>query len=119
MPPLILVFIAVGGVPGAIALALVGACTVGTFGVTIVLAQDYLPRQIGLASGLSVGFAIGLGGVAAVVLGVIADSVGLQTALYVCALAPVPGILLALLLPPGREVGSTKTATGEATWQRA
>ncbi len=62
MPPLILVFIAVGGVPGAVALALVGACTVGTFGVTIVLAQEYLPRQIGLASGLSVGFAIGLGG---------------------------------------------------------
>ncbi len=119
MPPLILVFVAVGGVPGAVALALVGACTVGTFGVTIVLAQEYLPRQIGLASGLSVGFAIGLGGIAAVALGVIADSFGLQTALYVCALAPVPGIFLALLLPPGRAVGSTKTATGEATWQRA
>jgi MFS transporter, FSR family, fosmidomycin resistance protein len=119
MPPLILVFIAVGGVPGAIALALVGACTVGTFGVTIVLAQEYLPRQIGLASGLSVGFAIGLGGIAAVALGVIADSVSLQAALYVCALAPIPGIFLALLLPPGRAVGSSTTATGEATWQRA
>jgi len=120
MPPLILVFITVGGVPGAIALALVGACTVGTFGVTIVLAQDYLPTQIGLASGLSVGFAIGLGGIAAVLLGVIADSVSLQTALYVCALAPIPGLLLALLLPPGRTVGSTATpTTGEATWQRA
>ena len=119
MPPLILVFVVVGGVAGAVALALVGACTVGTFGVTIVLAQEYLPRQIGLASGLSVGFAIGLGGIAAVVLGVIADSVGLQTALYVCALAPVPGIALALLLPPGRAVGSSKTPTGEATWQRA
>ena len=119
MPPLILVFITVGGVVGAIALGLVGACTVGTFGVTIVLAQEYLPRQIGLASGLSVGFAIGLGGIAAVILGVIADSVGLETALYVCALAPLPGLLLALLLPPGRAVGSTKTATGEATWQRA
>ena len=118
-PPLILVFIVVGGVPGAIALALVGACTVGTFGVTMVLSQEYLPRHIGLASGLSVGFAIGLGGIAAVVLGAIADSVGLQTALYVCALAPVPGIVLALLLPPGRAVGSTTTATGEATWQRA
>ncbi|MGZ4381827.1 MAG: MFS transporter [Gaiellaceae bacterium] len=120
MPPLILVFITVGGVPGAIALALVGACTVGTFGVTIVLAQDYLPTQIGLASGLSVGFAIGLGGIAAVALGVIADSVSLQTALYVCALAPIPGFLLALLLPPGRAVGSATTpTTGEATWQRA
>ncbi len=119
MPPLILVFVTVGGVAGAIALALVGACTVGTFGVTIVLSQEYLPRQIGLASGLSVGFAIGLGGIAAVALGAVADTAGLQTALYVCALAPIPGIFLALLLPPGRAIGSTKTATGEATWQRA
>jgi FSR family fosmidomycin resistance protein-like MFS transporter len=119
MPPLILVFVAVGGVPGAVALALVGACTVGTFGVTMVLAQEYLPRHIGMASGLSVGFALGLGGIAAVALGAIADSVGLETALYVCALAPVPGIVLALLLPPGRAVGSTKTPTGEATWQQA
>lgn len=119
MPPLILVFVAVGGVPGAVALALVGACTVGTFGVTMVLAQEYLPRHIGMASGLSVGFALGLGGIAAVALGAIADAVGLQTALYVCALAPVPGIVLALLLPPGRAVGSAKTPTGEATWQRA
>jgi thymidine phosphorylase len=42
---------------------------IGTFGVTMVMSQEYLPRHIGLASGLSIGFSIGLGGLAAVALG--------------------------------------------------
>ncbi len=98
-PPLILVFVLVGGIAGAIALALVGACVIGTFGVTMVMSQEYLPRHIGMASGLSVGLSIGLGGIAAVGLGALADSVDLRTALYVCAAAPVAAIALAALLP--------------------
>jgi MFS transporter, FSR family, fosmidomycin resistance protein len=101
--PLILVFILVGGVAGAFALAGVGAAIVGTFGVTMVMSQEYLPGQIGLASGLSIGFSIGLGGIAAVALGAVADSVDLRTALYVCAAAPVVAVALCALLPPSRE----------------
>ena len=48
--------------PGVLALMLVGVCVVGTFGVTMVLSQLYLPRHIGMASGLSVGLAMGIGG---------------------------------------------------------
>jgi len=70
--PLVLVFIYVGGIPGAIALMFVGVCVVGTFGVTMVLSQLYLPRHVGMASGLSVGLAMGVGGVAAVILGAVA-----------------------------------------------
>src|SRR5438128_598851 len=98
--PLILVFVLVGGIPGAIALAVVGACVIGTFGVTMVMSQEYLPRHIGMASGLSIGLSIGLGGVAAVALGAVADAIDLRTALYVCAAAPVVALLLALPLPP-------------------
>jgi MFS transporter, FSR family, fosmidomycin resistance protein len=98
-PPLILVFVLVGGVPGAVALALVGVCVIGTFGVTMVMSQEYLPRHIGMASGLSIGLSIGLGGVAAVALGALADWVDLRTALYVCAAAPVVAIVLGALLP--------------------
>jgi FSR family fosmidomycin resistance protein-like MFS transporter len=97
--PLMLVFVIVGGVPGAVALAFVGVAVIGTFGITMVMAQQYLPRHIGTASGLSIGFSIGLGGVAAVLLGAIADSVNLKTALYVSAAAPVAAVLLTLLLP--------------------
>ena len=89
LTPLILVFVYVGGVAGGVALMLVGVCVVGTFGVTMVLSQLYLPRHVGMASGLSVGLAMGIGGVAAVVLGAVADAVDLKTALTICALAPV------------------------------
>jgi FSR family fosmidomycin resistance protein-like MFS transporter len=97
--PLMLAFVYVGGVAGAIALMPVGMCVVGTFGVTMVLSQLYLPRHIGMASGLSVGLAMGIGGVAAVVLGAVADVVDLRAALTVAALAPALGVLVALRLP--------------------
>jgi FSR family fosmidomycin resistance protein-like MFS transporter len=99
LPPLILVFVYVGGVAGVLALMLVGACIVGTFGVTMVLSQLYLPRHMGVASGLAVGLAMGLGGVAAVVLGVVADAVDLETALTISAIVPLVGVGLCLLLP--------------------
>ena len=100
--PLIFVFVAVGGFLGAVALALAGVSVVGTFGLTMVMSQEYLPRHIGMASGLSIGFSIGLGGVAALGLGALADTVDLRTALYVCAAAPVAGLALTLLLPSTR-----------------
>jgi MFS transporter, FSR family, fosmidomycin resistance protein len=100
--PLILVFVTVGGALGALALAGVGICVIGTFGVTMVMSQEYLPRHIGTASGLSIGLSIGIGGIAAVGLGAIADAIDLRSALYVCAAAPVAGLVLASMLPSSR-----------------
>ena len=100
--PLILVYVLVGGIPGAIALAFVGVCVIGTFGVTMVMSQEYLPTRIGMASGLSIGLSIGLGGIAAVGLGALADSVDLEAAMYAAAAAPLAGLALALLLPSTR-----------------
>jgi FSR family fosmidomycin resistance protein-like MFS transporter len=97
--PLVLVFVFVGGLAGLVALMLVGVCVVGTFGVTMVLSQLYLPRHVGIASGLSVGLAMGVGGVAAVVLGAVADTVNLQTALVISAAAPAIGVAFCLRLP--------------------
>ena len=78
---------------------LVGACVVGTFGVVMVLSQLLpLPRHVALASGLNVD-AVGLGGVAAVALGAVADAVDLETALTICAVTPVLAAVLCLLLP--------------------
>jgi FSR family fosmidomycin resistance protein-like MFS transporter len=100
--PLMLVFVLVGGVSGAVALAFAGVAVIGTFGTTMVMAQQYLPRHLGMASGLSIGFSIGLGGIAAVILGAIADSVDLRTALYVSSAAPAAAVLLTVLLPRER-----------------
>jgi MFS transporter, FSR family, fosmidomycin resistance protein len=98
--PLVLVYLVAGGTVGAIALALVGPCVIGTFGVSTLMGQEYLPRHIGLASGLSIGLSIGLGGIAAVALGGLADAVDLESALYVCAVAPMIALVLCALLPP-------------------
>jgi FSR family fosmidomycin resistance protein-like MFS transporter len=100
--PLMLVFVLVGGIPGAIALALVGACVVGTFGVTMVMGQEYMPRHVGTASGLVIGLSVGLGGVAAVALGRLADTTSLRTALLAAAAAPFAAIALASMLPSRR-----------------
>jgi MFS transporter, FSR family, fosmidomycin resistance protein len=100
--PLVLLFVLVGGVVGAIALALVGVSVVGTFGVTMVMGQEYMPRHVGTASGLVIGLSVGLGGVAAVGLGRLADMTSLRTALFVAAAAPLLASVLALLLPSAR-----------------
>jgi FSR family fosmidomycin resistance protein-like MFS transporter len=100
--PLVLVFVLIGGVVGAIALALVGVSVVGTFGVTMVMGQEYMPRHVGTASGLVIGLSVGLGGVAAVGLGRLADMTSLRTALFVAAAAPLLASVLALLLPSAR-----------------
>jgi FSR family fosmidomycin resistance protein-like MFS transporter len=100
--PLILVYLVAGGIVGAAALAAVGACVIGTFGVTMVMGQEYLPRRIGMASGLTVGFAIGIGGVGAVVVGALADRIDLDSALYVAAVVPVLSLALAAFLPSTR-----------------
>ncbi len=101
-PPLVIIFVAVGGWVGAVALALVGVCVVSTFGVTGVMSQEYLPSRIGLASGISIGFSIGLGGIAALALGAVADNIDLRTAMYACAAVPALAIVLGLMLPSSR-----------------
>lgn len=99
LAPLIVVFVLVGGILGVVALMLLGMLVVGTFGVTMVLSQQYLPRHVGVASGLAIGLAMGLGGIAAVALGAVADAIDLRTALLASAVAPLLGVLFCLALP--------------------
>ena len=106
VPPLTLVYVAVGGTVGVVALALVGVCVVGT-GLIQVMTQE-MPNRLGLASGISIGFAIGLGGVAAAALGAVADAIDLEAALYISATVPALAIPLALLLPSPRGGGRRK-----------
>jgi MFS transporter, FSR family, fosmidomycin resistance protein len=66
------------------------------------MGQEYMPRHIGTASGLVIGLSVGLGGVAAVALGRLADATSLRTALFVAAAAPMLAAVLAVLLPSRR-----------------
>ena len=80
-------------------LAAIGFVTVMSFSVSVVMGQEYLPSRLGIASGVTLGFAIGVGGIAAAILGVIADAAGLETVMWIVAALPLLGLLLAQTLP--------------------
>jgi FSR family fosmidomycin resistance protein-like MFS transporter len=68
------------------------------FAAILVYAMELLPGRIGLVGGFFYGLSFGLGGVAAVVLGEVADHVGIQTVYLICSFLPAIG-LLAWFLP--------------------
>jgi MFS transporter, FSR family, fosmidomycin resistance protein len=98
--PLILVYVLLGGPVGVLAVTLSGAVVIGTFGVSLVMSQEYMPGRVGMASGLSIGLAIGLGGVAALTLGAVADTVDLRAAVLATALGPALALAVSWMLPP-------------------
>jgi FSR family fosmidomycin resistance protein-like MFS transporter len=79
------------------------------FAVQVTLGQDYLPHRIGTASGVTLGLAISIGGLAAPVFGFLADSHGLRLALAALVLLPVISLALAFRL---REPRSAQPAAG-------
>jgi MFS transporter, FSR family, fosmidomycin resistance protein len=106
LPPLLLVFHELRPPASTVLLFLVGAAVIATFSVTVVMGQEYLPGRLGTASGVTLGLSIGLGGLGAPVLGLVADHWGLNTTLYVLAVLPLGGLLLTFTLPPARSRGS-------------
>ncbi|HYH91318.1 MAG TPA: MFS transporter [Solirubrobacteraceae bacterium] len=86
--------------PATLLLAGIGFVVIANFSITIVMGQEYLPNRLGLASGITMGAAIGFGGVAAALLGALADATSLQTAMWTIAALPFPALLIALSLPP-------------------
>ncbi|MBI2461698.1 MAG: MFS transporter [Candidatus Rokubacteria bacterium] len=100
--PLASGFVLARGWPAYLLLAGTGFALVSTFSVTVVLAQTYLPRRLGMAAGLIVGFAIGTGGIGVALLGWVADHWGLPVTMGVLAAMPLLGALLAALLPEPR-----------------
>jgi FSR family fosmidomycin resistance protein-like MFS transporter len=83
-----------------------GAALLASFSVTIVLAQEILPRNLGLASGLILGLGFGMGGLGAAVSGWIADMVGLYKTVWVLALLPVLGSLVGAFVRTPKSMGS-------------
>jgi len=109
--PLVPVLTAVTSVPAAlVVLALIGFVLSTTYSPLVILGQAYLPNHIGLSSGVTLGLAISIGGVATPLLGRVADQYGLWTTLAVLSLVPLASAALALTLPhPHRlPLGSSK-----------
>ncbi|MDR2007145.1 MAG: MFS transporter [Acidaminococcales bacterium] len=97
--PLIAFFPHVSGLLCQLAVFLAGLALVSSFATTLVLAQEMMPANIGVASGLTVGFSVGLGGVGTTLLGAAADHFDLPAVLLILALMPIAGLVCALWLP--------------------
>ncbi len=74
-----------------------GLVLASAFSAIIVFAQELVPGRIGMISGLFFGFAFGIGGVAAAVLGKVADVQGIDFVYHVCSFLPLIGLLTAFL----------------------
>jgi FSR family fosmidomycin resistance protein-like MFS transporter len=77
--------------------ALIGVILASAFSAILVYAQELLPGRVGLVSGLFFGFAFGIGGIGAAILGKLADVKSIEFVYHLCAWLPAIGLLTAWL----------------------
>ena len=75
----------------------IGLVIASAFSAILVFAQELMPGRVGAVSGLFFGFAFGMGGIGAAVLGVLADRHGIESVYRLCAYLPLLGLLTVLL----------------------
>lgn len=88
---------------------LIGLILSSAFSNIVVFAQELVPGRVGTIAGIFFGFAFGMGGIAAAVLGVIADMKGIDFVFQVCSYLPLLG-LLTVFLPNMKEARKAQAA---------
>ncbi len=81
----------------AVLSVIIGLVLSSAFSAILVYAQELIPGRVGLVSGLFFGFAFGMGGIGAALLGVLADHTSIGFVYRVCSFLPFLGILTAFL----------------------
>jgi MFS transporter, FSR family, fosmidomycin resistance protein len=80
----------------------------------VVLGQEFLPNRMGLASGVTLGLAVSLGGAFSPVMGAIADAHGVAASILTAGGLSVAGALIALTLPGERRAIAARTPVARA-----
>ncbi len=75
----------------------IGLILSSAFSAIVVFAQELMPGNVGAVSGLFFGFAFGIGGIGAAVLGGLADQHGIEFVYRICAYLPLLGMVAAFL----------------------
>jgi MFS transporter, FSR family, fosmidomycin resistance protein len=96
--PLLLLFMQVTGLWVFIILFLTGVVLISSFSVTVVMGQEILKDWLGTASGLMLGLVIGIGGVGAGLLGMVADRWGILFVFKLIVAMPAMALIPALLV---------------------
>ena len=76
---------------------IIGCILSSAFSAIVVFAQELMPGNVGAVSGLFFGFAFGIGGIGAAVLGGLADQHGIEFVYRICAYLPLLGMVAAFL----------------------
>jgi FSR family fosmidomycin resistance protein-like MFS transporter len=76
---------------------IIGLILASAFSAILVYAQELVPNRVGLVAGLFFGFAFGIAGLGAAVLGHLADRTSIDLVYRVCAFLPLIGLLAAFL----------------------
>ncbi|MCX2696044.1 MULTISPECIES: MFS transporter [Ochrobactrum] len=82
----------------AILTIIIGFVLASAFPAIIVFAQELLPGRVGMVSGLFFGLAFGIAGIAAALLGIVADRTSIEFVYQICSYLPLLG-LLTIFLP--------------------
>ena len=91
---------------------MIGMILASAFPAIVVFAQELVPGQVGMISGLFFGFAFGIAGLGAALLGRLADAAGIDAVYRLCAYLPLIGLLAALLpnIPTPKRSNEQKSA---------
>src|SRR5574344_1400553 len=84
-------YLLTGGILSTLFLALAGMALLASFSVTVVSAQEILTKSQAMASGLMLGFGIGIGGLGVSLIGLLAEHTGLNYAVYLLVILPFIG----------------------------
>ena len=76
---------------------IIGLIIASAFSAILVYAQDLIPGKVGMISGLFFGFAFGMGGIGAALLGRWADATSIAFVYRVCSFLPLIGLLTGFL----------------------
>ena len=86
-------FYATGGTLSLIFFSIAGLVLISSNSTTMAMAQSFMPRNLGMASGLILGFSMGVGGVSTTLLGLVADHWGIPATLQITCLLPILAFL--------------------------
>ncbi len=97
--PFLILFLLTSGVWSFICFILAGFVLIFSFTVSMVMGQFFMPKSLGMVSGLIVGLAIGTGGIGTALLGLFADHWGVPLTLWVIVFIPWAAFILGALIP--------------------
>ncbi|WP_274425732.1 MFS transporter [Chelativorans sp. YIM 93263] len=92
----------------------IGMVMASAFPAIVVYAQELVPGRVGMVAGIFFGLAFGMAGIAAAVLGVIADARGIEFVYVTCSFLPLLGLLTVLLPTMRGHAVEQRSADGES-----